>query len=248
MFKLFGSRTPTNQKKTHSRRLRIEELCARALPSANPVHLTAGGILILHGSHEADSASVTIDPNNPNQLSVSFNGAASTFDLSQVYVKKIIFQGGAGDDSFNNTTEIPSQANGGAGNDTLVGGTAADKLIGGAGADSLSGGGGADLLRGGAGNDDLDGGDGNDDLVGGVGNDTEVGGAGDDSLDGGAGNDDLDGGDGNDDLDGGAGDDSELGGAGDDSLGGGAGNHDLHCGSGEDVLIDPQGLDVNDED
>jgi serralysin len=81
-------------------------------------------------------------------------------------------------------------ANGGSGNDIIVGNIADNILVGNGGNDNISGG---------AGNDTLYGGDGNDTLEGGTGNDTLSGGAGDDILntaDGGV--DTLSGGTGND--------------------------------------------------
>jgi hypothetical protein len=124
---------------------------------------------MIHGTPGNDTATVSVDAANTNQLDVSFNGTTQTFDLTKVHVKRVIFVGGPGDDSFTNNTDIPCIANGGAGNDTLTGGMAADKLIGGAGNDVLSGGTGNDTLLGGAGNDSLDGGTGNDVIDGGGG-------------------------------------------------------------------------------
>jgi Ca2+-binding RTX toxin-like protein len=127
-------------------------------------------------------------------------------------------------------------AQGGAGNDTLVGDGGANLLAGDGGNDRLIGAGGDDTLVGGAGNDLLDGGGGLDlavfDVPGGIYVDLGLGLAtveGDDTLigvegvQGGAGNDTLIG-DGNANLLLGAGgDDLLVGGTGDDTLDGGAG-------------------------
>src|SRR4051794_19464096 len=64
-------------------------------------------------------------------------------------VHLVVFNGGDGDDLFQNLTGITSIASGDAGNDTLQGGSAADSLYGGDGYDSLTGNGGNDYLRGG---------------------------------------------------------------------------------------------------
>jgi hypothetical protein len=65
-------------------------------------------------------------------------------------VRKIVFEGGDGNDKFNNLTNIDSTAYGGRGNDTLYGGSGNDKLYGGEGNDVLFGGtGGNDELYGG---------------------------------------------------------------------------------------------------
>ncbi len=83
------------------------------------------------------------------------------------------------------------KANGGNGDDVLVGSSANNTLKGNAGADQLYGGGG---------NDTLQGEEGTDLLVGDAGNDKLFGGAGADSLDGGAGRDQFFGEGGNDDF------------------------------------------------
>jgi len=63
---------------------------------------------------------------------------------------------------------------------TADGGLGEDIMVGGSSADSLAGGAGNDFLNGGAGNDQLNGGDGNDEIDGDAGNDTLSGGLGDD--------------------------------------------------------------------
>lgn len=167
------------------RRLAIESLADRALPSVSPIHLGAGGVLAIHGTPGNDTATVSTDASNPNQLDVSFNGTTQTFDLTKVKVRRIVFLGGAGDDSFTNSTAIPSVANGGKGNDSLTGGLGNDILIGGAGNDMLDGGTGNDKLLGGAGNDSLDGGTGNNVLDGGAGTNSINGGPGKNLIRGG---------------------------------------------------------------
>src|SRR5215468_7016274 len=98
MFDLFGRRTRP-ARKPHAPRLHIEELGPRTLPSSGPVHLTSGGVLIIHGTRGDDTVTVGMDATTPNQLDVSFNGTTSTFDLTQLQIKKVVFQGGAGNDS-----------------------------------------------------------------------------------------------------------------------------------------------------
>ncbi len=179
-------------------------------------------------------------------------------------VKKILFTGGNKDDRFQATPDfnIPVEAHGGAGNDTLIGGSANDTLYGDAGDDSLVGGDGNDVLyggnptllsgsgndtlEGGTGNDYLNGGDGNDSLSGGADNDTLiVSGPGNSSLDGGSGNDLLVAGDGTDILHGGTGDDTLIGGSGPyQQLYGDAGNDWLYAGTGANQVLD--GGDDND--
>jgi T1SS-143 domain-containing protein len=82
-------------------------------------------------------------------------------------------------------------AEGGSGNDILVGNNAANVLTGGNGEDVLVGRDGNDMLNGGAGDDTLQGDGGNDTLRGGDDDDILEGGTGNDTLEGGEGNDSL---------------------------------------------------------
>jgi Ca2+-binding RTX toxin-like protein len=111
--------------------------------------------------------------------------------------------------------------------------------------EDANGGSGDDTLVGTSGRNTLRGGDGNDELSGGANQDLLLGGAGDDFVDGGAGSDNMHGEDGNDVLvgDGGA-LDRFFGGDGDDEI---VGNTDgrtepVNCGAGTDVV------EANDED
>jgi len=116
----------------------------------------------------------------------------------------VIYQGNDGNDYFRNDTSLKARANGGYGNDTLIGGWDNDYLDGWYGDDRLYGQAGNDTLLGSYGNDYLSGSTGNDYLSGGAGNDTLLGYYGDDKLYGGTGYDKLFGEAGNDYLDGGA--------------------------------------------
>lgn len=80
-------------------------------------------------------------------------------------------------------------AEGGAGNDSIVGNQTANELWGNAGNDSLNGLSGSDALFGGLGSDTLYGSGGNDSLFGEAGHDSVNGGAGSDQMYGGEGND-----------------------------------------------------------
>jgi serralysin len=119
-------------------------------------------------------------------------------------------------------------ANGGAGNDSIIGNIANNTIYGGNGNDTIDGGDGNDTINGGDGNDLIYLGEGNDflDSVY-LGNDTLYGGNGDDFIygyisdetyNGEAGNDTLLGWSGNDIINGGAGADSLDGGSGTDTL------------------------------
>jgi len=135
--------------------------------------------LLIGGVQEDDVIRVikqTIDPPPPLLHQTSFTAAAAV-DPSDVEVfingesqgvfssgKKIIINGGSGDDNIRVDSEldIPVEINGGAGNDTLRGGAGNDLLKGAKGDDVLLGGKGDDRLLGGPGNDELDGGAGTD--------------------------------------------------------------------------------------
>lgn len=258
MFRLFqhlqalAGKTSKNKQNSIGTRwraaLRVEELVARITPSANLV--LNSGALIIPGTTGNDTAVVSQDTTNASKIDVLYDGASYQFDASKI--KLVKFNGGLGNDSFTNNTSIASIANGGAGDDTLIGGSGKDilnggsgndTLVGGAGNDTLNGGDGNDSLDGGAGNDTLNGGNGSDDLYGDAGNDHLAGGAGADLLFGGTGNDSLDGGAGNDTLNGGLGNDVLQGGAGDDVLNGDAGDDSLNGGAGTNSVNGGQGLD-----
>ena len=148
-------------------------------------------------------------------------------------------EGGAGDDLIKLGLEnIPRTsgeeiADGGLGNDTIVGSDVGDRLDGSggfddiaglAGDDSISGGNKADILRGGSGRDKMFGGKHDDTMRGGRDEDTVHGESGNDLLFGNQGNDAVIGDLGHDTLWGGEGDDYMLGGNGQDRLIGEAGD------------------------
>ena len=121
--------------------------------------------------------------------------------IAQESVQSIFAELNSGDDRFAPKLaqlDIAVTADGGDGNDTILGGNVADSLSGNAGADLLRGLNGNDKLLGQQGDDRLNGGQDNDLLVGGGGNDSLVGGSGNDSLIGGRGFDSLRGGGGRD--------------------------------------------------
>ena len=123
-------------------------------------------------------------------------------------------------------------ANGGDGDDVIVGSAAANLIDGGGGNDELYGGGGRDEIHGGAG-DDI--------LVGDAGRDNLYGDAGADSVDGGMGNDNLYGGTGTDALTGGAGLDDIFGEGASDLIynsDGEADNVDCGAGTADDAEVD----------
>jgi Ca2+-binding RTX toxin-like protein len=201
---LFGGMTSGRPRRAAARaRLGLEALDDRCVPACTVT--LVGGVLDIEGTAAGDAARVYEfgghvivehqSAGDPNVSRSVWNGGPG--------VRGIRFRGFAGDDCFQNDTALPSEAHGGAGNDTLTGGRAADDLYGGHGDDFLSGGDGEDYLYGAEGSDTLLGGGHADILKGGDGDDTLKGGDGDDYLHGGAGADVLSGGRGDDGLRGG---------------------------------------------
>lgn len=125
---------------------------------------------------------------------VNVNG--QTQYMTKAQLEATNFNLGSGNDTLivdsNVTADI--HANGGTGNDVMIGGQGDDHLQGGAGNDAIAGRGGNDHVQGGQGHDALYGGSGNDWLEGNRGHDHVDGGTGHDVLLGGPGFDQLHGG------------------------------------------------------
>ena len=89
------------------------------------------------------------------QFEINGQGGDDSFtvgDLTGSGVQSVVFSGGDGNDFLNGSgTATPITADGGDGDDILIGGLGDDILIGGGGADLLIGGGGNDVLIGGDG-------------------------------------------------------------------------------------------------
>jgi Ca2+-binding RTX toxin-like protein len=173
------------------------------------------GRVKLAGTVDKDSFGASIVG---EQVAFTRNNITQKFDLDDLF--SISLNADAGDDvaDFSAMT-VPVYAQGGEGNDSIVGGSGKDTLSGEAGRNTLFGSDGDDRLNGSGSRDQLFGGAGNDRLYGNGNNDT---------LDGGGGVDRLFGGDGDDLL---------LGGGSNDKLYGEAGNDTLN-GQGQSDLID----------
>jgi hypothetical protein len=160
----------------HNRRrpaLNLERLEAREVPDANIVFYTAAREIEVTGTDEVDL--IYIQPNGTNQVRVSVHDASSNarsnsagellwMSFNRSEFDRVIVKALGGNDTVTNTTDVPAE------------------LFGGAGDDQLTGGSGRDVLRGEAGNDVLKGGDGDDNLYGGSGYDKLYGEAGNDGL------------------------------------------------------------------
>ncbi len=204
-------------------------------PTSNRIFRTlwdGNGVDTYDFSNYTTNLSVDLTPGGWSDLDTSGNTQAAYLGGS-TYARGQVFNAL----QYNNdTSSLIENANGGTGNDTILGNSANNVLNGNAGNDTISGGAGNDTLNGGAGTDTLNGGDGTDTLNGGDGTDTLNGDAGNDTLNGDAGNDTLNGGDGNDTLLGGTGTNTLNGGAGDDTLVNSGGEIDsLTGGTGNDV-------------
>jgi Ca2+-binding RTX toxin-like protein len=126
----------------------------------------------------------TLTVDSSEVFDVSGEGGNDTFqvnDLTGTGVNLVKFDGGDGNDTLDGTkTSTRLEAEGGLGDDELIGSSVADTLNGGDGNDTIAGEKGNDIMMGGNGDDTLewDDGDGSDIISGGAGNDTvEVEGA-----------------------------------------------------------------------
>lgn len=112
-----------------------------------PVHLTAGGILEIVGTNDADVISV-YDINlglGQRQLQVAWNDLLFAFEISAVHSITIVGMEGNDALAVADTIPLPSTLKGGPGDDVLTGGGGSDNLIGDAGDDTLRGSGGNDI-------------------------------------------------------------------------------------------------------
>src|SRR4029078_5111019 len=106
----------------------------RQMLSANQISLnTTTSALVIQGTTGADNALVWTDAANVVHVSL----VTPTESLSATYarssVSSVQFVGDAGNDRFENSTNIDDFATGGAGDDVLIGGTGTNMFLGGAG-------------------------------------------------------------------------------------------------------------------
>ncbi|MEM8670968.1 MAG: calcium-binding protein [Planctomycetota bacterium] len=268
-----------NHRGNRKRILRPEVLQKREMMAGDFVDFYVRDItseLVITGTNDADHVEVFVDDKGtPDKEDDSVKYRSTLEDGREIIsginmfhpngtqrIRSLRFEGYDGDDYFKNNTDMPVTAEGGDGNDQLVGGTVHDRLFGGRGNDSLWGGHGNDILDGGGdhdriwggwGVDDIDGGSGNDELRGEFGSDTIEGGSGNDEMYGGWGNDTMNGGSGNDTMygsynndimDGESGNDKMYGGSGNDLMLGGSGNDNVNGGNGHDSLMGESGDDL----
>jgi FG-GAP-like repeat/RTX calcium-binding nonapeptide repeat (4 copies)/Putative Ig domain len=113
------------------------------LASAQDQVSVNAGILTVDGTSNADSISATSDGTN---LTLTVNGAAQQFPLSELSGIAIAGLGGSDTISVDASVSLPTTLKGGGGNDSISGGGGDNVLVGGAGSDTLVGGGGTNLL------------------------------------------------------------------------------------------------------
>ncbi|MBA3727128.1 MAG: hypothetical protein H0W86_11960 [Armatimonadetes bacterium] len=176
--------------------LNLETLERRELMAAGLSTSFAQGILVIHGTPQADVIRLTSNASGQ----ILMNGQPIQGNPTRATTRALRVFGHGGDDVLDarQVTLGRVTLNGGAGDDSLWGSRNAATLLGGTGDDILKGGSGSDILKGGAGNDHLFGMSGDDQLFGGIGNDW---------LEGNRGRDTLNAGEGADAVFGGAGDD-----------------------------------------
>jgi Ca2+-binding RTX toxin-like protein len=141
--------------------------------------------LVVTGSETADDEfelvagpTSRVERTNPTPLTINLPDG-------QGEVEEVSINPGGGDDIFIASTGLPGmliQADGGPGDDVIIGGDGPDQLFGGEDDDRIIGGPEGDVLFGEAGNDLIDGGDGNELIKGGDGNDTLIGDRGQDGV------------------------------------------------------------------
>ena len=149
------------------------------LLSKGSVWLDPSGMLYVQGTDSTnDTVTISIDTRGTASTAddmvkvvLSNVGFPLVYEFSVASVKQFNVQTFGGDDFINNQTTIAMFADGGAGNNVILGGTGDDILYGGAGAgnDYLDGRAGNDILVAGVGTDMLFGDDGNDSLYGAAG-------------------------------------------------------------------------------
>ena len=230
-----------------------------------PYSITPDRTLLVTGTEASDSVLVRGGVNPGDQYGIVHitvnNGPEVGFDVTRF--DRIEVRGlGANDHiTFQNLNDSkPCRADGGSGNDSIIGSDENDEFAGGSGNDSLDGGGGDDTLDGGTGADAIKGGGGNDTAdyslrtaaltigIGTVADDGEAGEGDNVYLDietvlGGSGNDNIRGRELNNLLVGNGGNDTLFGHYGNDTLMGGEGNDDLDGGPDADTLNGGNGTD-----
>ena len=150
----------------------MESLEDRRLLTVTPIHLppSANGVLQINaGPTSTRYVFEQLTSDGPGTIRVTSQSATGQSIYVYADVLQIKYFGHSGRDVVENRSNVPLEAHGNRGDDSLIGGTNGDQLFGDDGNDVLSGLGGNDVLDGGNGNDTLLGGRGDDRLDGGGG-------------------------------------------------------------------------------
>jgi Ca2+-binding RTX toxin-like protein len=142
-------------------------LMSATFVTAGSISLLKDGVVTVQGSSYLDHLVVTLNTKGTattadDLVNFELTTPESPFDkkayqlVSASKLKKVVFYGRQGSDTFLNSSNADSWVLGGDGNDLLVGGYGNDFLLGQAGNDKLYGQVGIDTLLGGNGNDYLD--------------------------------------------------------------------------------------------
>ena len=129
--------------RTLSKRVRLaaDALEAREVPAIVSAVMSGTTLVVTADAVATDAAVATVG----TQVRVTDAGTGAAWAFASSAVRSVEFRGGAGADRFSAAGfGKPVRADGGVGNDTLLGGYGNDALTGGAGSDSLVGGAGND--------------------------------------------------------------------------------------------------------
>ncbi len=162
----------------------------------------ADNVVTIEGFVFTDSEVITVTAGADPRCSDS----ATTVTCQAAGITTLVAGTGAGADRLTVLdSDLPLEADGGPGNDTITASRGDDTIAGGVGDDTIAGGDGLEVVLGEAGDDTLTGASGDDFLFGGDGDDVITGGEGGDALDGNDDDDTVIAGPENDDINGGAG-------------------------------------------
>ncbi|WP_169981063.1 calcium-binding protein [Tautonia rosea] len=145
--------SPRARRLARTARPSIDRLEGRQLMTAGISDLV-NGIVTITGTEQADVIRIDYLGNDFVSMTLASNGQ-TLFNRYFPWqsVNRVVVNGLGGNDQITNNSILPSELNGGSGNDTLIGGWMNDVLSGGPGNDRLEGRSGDDGLNGGSGND-----------------------------------------------------------------------------------------------
>lgn len=162
----------------HNQQISVEVLEGKQLQTQGISAALSNGVLAIVGSQQADS--ITVQPLSGGQqlaVIVQNDDVPQFYSFAVSQVQSIVIAGNNGDDTIMNLTNIPSNIQGGNGNDYIQAGT----TLGVGGNDVIFGGNGDDIIFDTGGTNTLTG-DNGDDNIWGFGTDVILGGNGSDTI------------------------------------------------------------------